>query len=38
MKYENVFKLFGKTANPTFKTLATVAKAMGCRIRDLIEE
>lgn len=38
MRYSNVFALFKPAYNPTFRMLERIAKALGCRIRDLIDE
>lgn len=38
MDYRHVFRLFHADANPRFKTLCSWAKALGCKVRDLIEE
>lgn len=34
----NVARLFRPGYNPTFQTLCAIAKALKCRVRDLIKE
>ena len=36
--YHSVFQFFKPGYNPTFETMARWAKAIGCKVRDLIEE
>lgn len=36
--YHNVFKLFRKGYDPRFSSLVRIAKAVPCRVRDLIDE
>lgn len=38
MTAKNLAKLFRPEANPTFNTLCRIAKALKCRVRDLIRE
>jgi transcriptional regulator with XRE-family HTH domain len=38
VRYENVFRLFHKGYNPRFDRLCEIAKALRCRVRDLIRE
>lgn len=38
IRYENVFRLFRPEYNPRFSRLVEIARAVGCRVRDLIEE
>ena len=38
MQYQNVFKLFREGYDPKFSSIAKWAKAIGCKVRDLIEE
>lgn len=37
-KYSNIFRLFRAGYNPRFSRLQEIAKAIGCRVRDLFEE
>ena len=34
----NLWKLFAKDYNPTLSTMHRCAKAIGCKVRELIEE
>lgn len=36
--YDYIFRLFRPGLNPRFDTLCRYARAIGCRVRDLIEE
>lgn len=36
--YHSVFQFFRPGYNPTLKTLERWAKAIGCKVRDLIRE
>ncbi len=38
MEYRYVFRYFREGYNPTFKMLCRWAKAIPCKVRDLIEE
>jgi transcriptional regulator with XRE-family HTH domain len=38
MEYRFVFRYFRVDYNPTFRMLCRWAKAIPCRVRDLIEE
>ena len=38
IRYEHVFRFFRKGYNPRFSTLNLWAKAIGCKVRDLIKE
>lgn len=38
MRYEHVFRLFRPGVDPKLSTLAKWAKALRCRVRDLIRE
>jgi hypothetical protein len=38
MEYRHVFALFHSDYNPTFRMMVRWAKAIPCRVRDLIEE
>jgi DNA-binding Xre family transcriptional regulator len=36
--YHNVFRLFREGTDPRFSTLSKWAKALNCKVRDLIRE
>lgn len=38
IRYYNVFRIFRPDANPRLSDLARYAKALNCRVRDLIRE
>lgn len=38
MSYPNLFPYFKAKANPRLRTLERFAKALGCKVKDLIEE
>jgi DNA-binding Xre family transcriptional regulator len=36
--YHNVFRMFHEDYDPRFSKLNVIAKAIGCRVRDLFED
>ena len=38
IEYKNVFRLFHEGADPRLSALTRYAQAIGCRVRDLLDE